>query len=41
VEAYSPLAHNNTNLFKNKLLAEIGEKYKKSIAQVCLRWGLQ
>lgn len=39
LEAYSPLMHGNLN--KEPLLAEIGEKYGKTAAQVVLRWDLQ
>jgi diketogulonate reductase-like aldo/keto reductase len=39
LEAYSPLMHGNLN--KEPLLAEIGEKYEKTAAQVVLRWDLQ
>ena len=40
-EAWAPLAEGENNLFNNHMLAEIGEKYNKSAAQVVLRWHLQ
>ncbi|MFD2210866.1 aldo/keto reductase [Virgibacillus halophilus] len=39
LEAWSPLKRGQ--LFENQVLAEIGEKYQKTIAQVILRWDLQ
>lgn len=41
MEAWSPFAAGRNNIFSNKILAEIGKKYNKSIAQVCLRWHFQ
>lgn len=38
VEAWAPFAEGRNNLFQNKVLKEIGDKYNKSIAQVILRW---
>jgi 2,5-diketo-D-gluconate reductase A len=38
MEAWSPFAAGRNGIFSNKTLAGMGEKYKKSIAQVCLRW---
>jgi len=40
-EAWAPFAEGRNNLFQNKALAAIGEKYGKSVAQVVLRWLLQ
>jgi 2,5-diketo-D-gluconate reductase A len=40
-EAWSPFAAGRNGIFTNEILAEIGEKYNKSIAQVCLRWHYQ
>lgn len=40
-EAWSPFAAGRNDIFSNPTLAEIGEKYEKSIAQVCLRWHYQ
>ena len=41
VEAWGPLAEGRDGIFKNPVLAEIGEKYGKSVAQVILRWIIQ
>lgn len=41
MEAWSPFAAGRNGIFNNKTLAGIGEKYNKSIAQVCLRWHFQ
>lgn len=41
MEAWSPFAAGRNNIFSNPTLAEIGKKYNKSIAQVCLRWHYQ
>lgn len=41
IEAWSPFAAGRNNIFSNPTLAEIGKKYNKSIAQVCLRWHFQ
>lgn len=41
VEAWGPLAEGRNGIFKNPVLAEIGEKYGKSAAQVILRWIIQ
>lgn len=40
-EAWSPFAAGRNGIFSNPILAKIGQKYKKSIAQVCLRWHHQ
>ena len=37
-EAWSPFAAGRNEIFNNQTLADIGKKYNKSIAQVCLRW---
>ncbi|MDR2102203.1 MAG: aldo/keto reductase [Treponema sp.] len=39
LEAYSPLG--TGTIFEVPLLQELAEKYKKSIAQICIRWSLQ
>lgn len=39
--AWAPLAEGRNNFFTNPILAAIGEKYGKSVAQVALRWLLQ
>ena len=41
MEAWSPFAAGRNEIFSNPTLAEIGKKYNKSIAQVCLRWHFQ
>lgn len=41
MEAWSPFAAGRNGIFSNETLAEIGKKYDKSIAQVCLRWHHQ
>ncbi len=40
-ESWGPFAEGKNNLFKNELLASIGKKYSKSIAQVVVRWLTQ
>lgn len=39
IEASSPLG--NGQILQNELLKEIAEKYGKSVAQICMRWGIQ
>jgi len=41
IESWGPFAEGKNNLFHNKLLASIGEKYNKTIAQVIIRWLTQ
>ena len=41
IEAWGPFAEGKNDLFHNELLAAIGKKYDKSIAQVVLRWLTQ
>lgn len=41
MEAWSPFAAGRNGIFNNQILADIGKKYSKSIAQVCLRWHYQ
>lgn len=41
VESWGPFAEGRNNLFSNELLASIGAKYGKSIAQIVLRWLTQ
>lgn len=38
MEAWAPFAEGRNNMFSNDVLADIGKKYNKSIAQVILRW---
>lgn len=40
-ESWAPFAEGKNDLFKCELLASIGEKYSKSIAQIVLRWLTQ
>lgn len=40
-EAWAPFAEGRNNLFGHPVLAEIAEKYGKSIGQVVLRWVVQ
>lgn len=40
-EAWAPFGEGRGGMFENPILAEIGEKYNKSAAQVMLRWHLQ
>lgn len=40
-EAWAPFAEGKNDIFNNKIIEEIGKKYKKSVAQVILRWELQ
>lgn len=41
IESWGPFAEGKNNLFHNELLASIGKKYNKTIAQVVLRWLTQ
>lgn len=41
VEAWAPFAEGKNNIFQNEILLSMGAKYKKSIAQVILRWLIQ
>ena len=41
VEAWGPFAEGKNNIFQNEVLLSIASKYKKSIAQVILRWLVQ
>ncbi|AYB35820.1 aldo/keto reductase [Chryseolinea soli] len=40
-ESWGPFAEGKNDLFKNELLASVGKKYSKSIAQIVLRWLTQ
>lgn len=40
-EAWSPFAAGKNELFNNELLKELSYKYKKSVAQIVLRWLFQ
>jgi len=41
IESWGPFAEGRNNIFQNELLGSIAEKYKKTIAQVILRWLIQ
>ncbi len=41
IEAWAPLAECRNGLLENPILADIGKRYSKTIAQVILRWELQ
>ena len=41
MEGWAPFAEGKSDLFHNEVLARIGEKHGKSVAQVVLRWLLQ
>ena len=41
IESWGPFAEGKNNLFQNELLAGIGKKYNKTIAQVVIRWLTQ
>ncbi|MGA2142545.1 MAG: aldo/keto reductase [Brevinematales bacterium] len=41
IESWGPFAEGKNNLFQNELLLNIAGKYKKSVAQVILRWLTQ
>lgn len=41
IQAWGPFAEGQNNIFQNELLAGIGEKYGKTVAQVILRWHIQ
>jgi len=38
VEAWAPFAEDKNGIFQNPVLAAIGKKYGKSVAQVIIRW---
>jgi len=40
-QAWGPLFEGQRDIFRNKLLAKIGAKYGKTVAQVILRWHVQ
>ena len=41
IESWGPFAEGRNNLFQNELLLSIAAKYKKSVAQLVLRWLTQ
>ena len=38
---WAPFGEGRNDMFTNPILKEIGAKYKKSVAQVILRWLMQ
>ncbi|PWA07504.1 aldo/keto reductase [Flavobacterium psychrotolerans] len=41
IQSWGPFAEGKNNIFQNEVLATIGGKYNKSVAQVILRWLTQ
>lgn len=41
IEAWAPFGEGRNDMFTNDTLERIGEKYKKTVAQVILRWLIQ
>ena len=41
IESWGPFAEGKNNIFENELLLSMGEKYRKTVAQVILRWLTQ
>ena len=41
IEAWAPFGEGRGDMFTNPVLANIGEKYGKTVAQVILRWHIQ
>lgn len=41
IEAWAPFGEGRGDMFTNPVLAEIGSKYGKTVAQVILRWHIQ
>ena len=41
IQSWGPFAEGQNDIFKNEILLSIGEKYRKSVAQVILRWLTQ
>jgi 2,5-diketo-D-gluconate reductase A len=41
IESWGPFAEGKNNLFQNELLLSIAVKYRKSIAQIVVRWLIQ
>ena len=41
IESWAPFAEGRNNIFTNKTLKEVGDKYNKSIAQVALKYLIQ
>jgi 2,5-diketo-D-gluconate reductase A len=41
IESWGPFAEGRNNIFRNQLLVSLAGKYKKSVAQIILRWLTQ
>ncbi|HEX9015154.1 MAG TPA: aldo/keto reductase [Chloroflexota bacterium] len=41
IESWGPFAEGRNNIFQNELLVSLAAKYKKSVAQIVLRWLIQ
>ena len=41
IESWGPFAEGKNNIFQNELLLSLAGKYKKSVAQIILRWMTQ
>ena len=41
IESWGPFAEGKNNIFQNELLLSLAGKYKKSVAQIILRWLIQ
>lgn len=41
IESWGPFAEGKNDIFKNKILVNIAERYNKSVAQIILRWLTQ
>ena len=41
IEAWAPLGHAMTNIFNEEIIKKLAEKYKKTPAQIILRWDIQ
>jgi 2,5-diketo-D-gluconate reductase A len=41
IESWGPFAEGKNNIFQNEVLASIGKKYNKTVAQVIIRWLTQ
>jgi 2,5-diketo-D-gluconate reductase A len=41
IEAWAPFAEGKHNIFQNELLLSLAAKYRKSVAQIILRWLTQ
>lgn len=41
IESWAPFAEGRNNMFENEVLVLLAQKYKKSVAQIVLRWLIQ